>query len=154
MNDAAPSAAPDGRAELLDQLAYVDDELAMLAGVAPRLPEVLHTARGPEDADSLRTALARLATRDAARTEALRAGRAFDPEGPVPDAAIADAETTDTLDLIARARTARQGFVNAAEALAPDAFARSVPALHAAVLADAARWKTLAEQFFDARGIR
>lgn len=154
MSDPAPAPAPDGRAELLDQLAYVDDELAMLAAVAPRLPEVLHTARGPEAEDSLRTALARLAARDAARAAALRTGHAAAPEPVLTDQAIADAEATDTLQLIAQARAERQVLLAAAEALAPSDFARAVPALHAAVLDDAARWKTLAEQFFDARGVR
>lgn len=154
----APAGAPApaserGRAELLDQIAYVGDELAMLAAVLPRMPETLHSARAFDGDDSLKSALARLAARDTARRAALPTGTL---DVTAPDASInADAaDAAPTAGLLDRAIAARAAFLDAATALDDDTFARLAPALHAAVLADADLWKRLAEQFFDARGVR
>ncbi len=137
---------------LLDQVAYLADELTMLRLVVARMPETLHATRPLDGQHSLREVLALLAARDTARLTALSApdGSPETTDMPVPIGA--DAHPTDALlDAAIAARTALHA---AAAALPDDAFAREAPALHAAVLTDAATLRALAEQFHDAQGVR
>ena len=140
------------RDALLDQIAYLADELAMLGLVVSRMPETLHASRPLDGQHSLRDVLALLAARDTARLSALAAPGGSMETADVPVPAGADAQATGALlDAAIAARTALHA---AASALDADAFARAAPALYAAVLDDAAVLRALAEQFHDAQGVR
>ena len=153
---AAPaSVSPDAaRAELLDAVAYALDEIALLRGVIGRIPEALHGERPRPDRLSLRETYALLAERDRARAAAFADG----PDGPFPPPANtpdADAATRPTAALLDEAEAARRAWLAALTALPGAVWADPDAPLgarvHAALLADAALLRDLAESLFDVR---
>jgi hypothetical protein len=143
-----PAAVAPDRAALRDALAYLRDEVEMLRVPLARLPEVLQTTRPHADALSLRQTYALIAARDEARRQVLR-GEALGAEPSIPD----DADALDADALLTRVADARTRLLDALDALPDAAFARHAPALHAAVLEDAALLRTVAEHLHDARGL-
>ena len=152
---AAPLNAPDARADLLDAVAYGRDEIALLRGVVGRIPDALHGERPRPDRLSLRETYAVLAARDRARTAALAAGPDAPPGPDAADAPPDGAADRPTDALLDEATAARQAWHDALAALPGTAWAApDAPVgarVRAALLADAALLRALAESLFDVR---
>lgn len=119
------------REALLDQLAYLVDEIEALRGIVHRVPEPVLTARPPGEALSIKQAYGVLAVLDEAvhlprfRRLAAEDEPAFEPPDPAGFAAHEAWDDAPIDALLARVQAARRALVAFLRTLPPDAWART-----------------------------
>lgn len=160
MPEAAPAGAgsPFDPEALLDQLAYLGDEVAALEQIIERVPNVLLEGRPTPDERSIKETYGLIAARDARRRLPLvrhLAGDVPSPDLPDEAALLGDTEwnALPMGELLAQVRAARAAFVEALRDLPQPAWQRPMPDgttlagwVYGIIQDDAARLREMAER--------